>query len=546
MIASDPAVCWELPTEWRSSLLNSDGQFRLNEWLSNRSATIVKQAPHRVIYRIRIPQLDFYLKEYKAVGMRGRLRELIRPIKARAEFEKANHLLELGIAVPPAIGWGFMGPRWSPSASFLLSETVQNAVPLTEYLKQRLNVDERQTIAKSLGLFVARLHAAGAIHRDFHPANLLFREDSAGTPEFFLIDLHEVRLSNKSSWRNRRENLVTLNRWFILRTSRPDRLRFWRAYESSVSLPDLPIARPADIEISTVKSNARFWITREKRFGQSSRHVKSFDLKSRFGLSINNLNDELVTLFKDNPDQCLHRHDARILKDGGASTVASINVYGSSMILKRFNIRYWRDPIKNGLRKSAALRSWLFGHGLSDAGLPTARPLALMHRRQFGMPATGYLLTEELPNVVDLRAFADRIVELPDAARQQMLRDRIETVGRCLREFHLRHFGNRDLKAANLLTPTAGHDHRVWFVDLVGVQWRRCVGQKPRTRDLSRLLASFFNHPVLTRSDKLRFLRSYLNWNLHGKTGWKCWWRELSELAQAKVARNQRIGRPLT
>jgi len=32
---------------------------------------------------------------------------------------------------------------------------------------------------------------------------------------------------------------------------------------------------------------------------------------------------------------------------------------------------------------------------------------------------------------------------------------------------------------------------------------------------------------------------------LHGKTGWKEWWRDIERATQAKVERNRRTGRPL-
>jgi hypothetical protein len=66
-----------------------------------------------------------------------------------------------------------------------------------------------------------------------------------------------------------------------------------------------------------------------------------------------------------------------------------------------------------------------------------------------------------------------------------------------------------------------------------------------RVQNLTRLHASFHNHPDLTRTDKLRFLRVYLAWGLRGKGGWKRWWRQIEEATRAKVRRNLRNGRPL-
>ncbi len=79
----------------------------------------------------------------------------------------------------------------------------------------------------------------------------------------------------------------------------------------------------------------------------------------------------------------------------------------------------------------------------------------------------------------------------------------------------------------------------------MGVQVRGKLGQQRKVRNLARLHASFHDHPAITRTDKLRFLRVYLNWGLKGKAGWKEWWRAIEQETRAKVLRNQRQGRPL-
>ena len=72
------------------------------------------------------------------------------------------------------------------------------------------------------------------------------------------------------------------------------------------------------------------------------------------------------------------------------------------------------------------------------------------------------------------------------------------------------------------LTPS-----RVWLIDLVGVQRIRRLRRRRKVQNLARLHASFLGDPTLGRTDKLRFLRIYLAWGLHGRAGWKSWWHEI-------------------
>jgi hypothetical protein len=115
---------------------------------------------------------------------------------------------------------------------------------------------------------------------------------------------------------------------------------------------------------------------------------------------------------------------------------------------------------------------------------------------------------------------------------------------------HQRRLSHRDLKAANLLVGgvsslALGGETPVWLIDLVGVRRPMKLRRPRRVQNLARLNTSFLNHPALTRSDRLRFLRVYLRWGLRGRVGWKRWWRQIEEATASKVRHNLRSGRPL-
>lgn len=527
MNAGDPEIRWHLPPELAAVLLNN-GALRLKEWLPSGKATVIKDAAHRTIYRIQFDRFDFYVKQYRAVGLRNRLREVMRSTKAKSEFDRAAALTGRGIAVPRPLCWGILGNRFAPQASFLISETVNDARHLTEVLTD-LTPTRRHQLSTALGQYLATLHAAGVIHHDLHPGNILVRWPPGGEPQFILIDLHEVHLGRPLSWRQRRENLCVFNRYFILRASRTDRLRFWRAYVQGAAKPDHPDATPTKLEEASAQSNLSFWIAREKKYLAESRLVR----QAACGLAARKFPEESITQLTENINHWFDPTQSRQLKTGGASTVA-ITPFG---VLKRFNVRSSIAKWKNLLRRSPATRSWTFANALIDAGLPTPTPLAYLH----GPGGEEYLLTEELTNLIDLREFVDR----RQSISTHHWRERIHTVARTLRQFHDRHFGHRDLKASNLLTPADPTDHRIWFIDLVGVSRRRRVSRKVRINDLSRLLASFLNHSGSTHGDRLRFLIAYFGAANHGKAGWRRWWRELAQAAQVKVDRTKRRGRPL-
>lgn len=543
MKAADPSVVWRLPMPLRERLIGPSG-LRLPEWLADGRASVIKDAAHRTIYRVVLDGLDFYLKEYRAVGLRGRFREFCRPIKAKIEFKRGLPAA-LGVPAPKPLGWGVLGSRLAPTASFLITETVAAAQPLLHLLTGPLPAQTRQRLAVALGEFLARLHGAGVVHRDLHPGNMLARSGPTGNPELFLIDLHQVRVGTPSPWSVRRTNLIVFNRYFILRATRADRLRFWRAYAAQAgdAVPDLPSATPQALDEATWRSNARFWAARDRRPVSANRLFGPVDFGRYRGHAVREDDPTPLAKLLTDPEAVLASPTATALKDGQTSKVVELALPdGRRVVLKRFNKRLFVDAIKNALRPSSALRSWVLGHGLIDSMMPTAKPLAVVHRYRLGLPAEGYLLAEKIAGVVDLREFVDG---LPDRDRRHVLRARVDAVARLLREFHRRSLGHRDLKAPNLLTPADPQDHRAWFVDLVGVRRRTRSSRACRARDLGRLSASFHNCPELTRTDKLRFLRTYLNWPLRGKWGWQRWWCEIAAFTEAKVTRNARRGRPV-
>lgn len=531
-LVGEPAVVWHLSPSLPSPL--NQGPLPMEAWLRDGHATVVKESPYRTVYRLRVGGVDCHLKEYRATGIRNRTRELLRPIKARSEFAKAADLVLRGIPVPEPLGWGVLGHPWWPVASFVLVRTVSDAEHLT-LASRELSPARRQALAATLGQFFAHLHGAGITHHDIHPGNILVRWEG-DRPALTLLDLHEVRLGRPLSASRRGTNMAVFNRYFMLRSTRQDRLRFWRACIAAApdTVRDQPALTPASLERETLSSNRVLWRSRLGKYVGSSRLVVPVAGRTASGWAVAELPSDVLHRLGDDPDGMM-RH--RYLKAGGRSTVVA-TPWG---VLKRFNIRRPVDRWKNWLRRSPELHAWIIGHALCDAGLPTARPLAVASVAQ----ATGYLLTEELPDVVDLRAFVDSCQSLPAQQRLRVLRERAVPVARALRALHDRGFGHRDLKAGNLLTPAAFHDHRIWFVDMAGVRHRKRNSRAHRVRDLSRLLASFLGLPSVTPGLRLRFLLAYRGTGIGGKAGWRRWWRELGDSGYRIVADIRRRGRPV-
>lgn len=569
--ATTRRFCWQVPEVYRDQLLSAEG-LRLSEWLRDGSARIVKHGPHRTVYRVAIPGLDFYLKHYRLFDARSWLRQCFRPAKARIEYDRALAVQAREVPTAAPLGIGESSFRAGPGESFLLTHTLPYTEPLSRFLEailpalsRQCQSQVRQSLCIALARLLARMHDAGITHHDLHAGNILVRLAGDALPELFLIDLHSVSLGPPLNWTRTRANLIALNGWFIMRAERSERLRFWREYHRLRS-PRLTFSRSEDelareLEEATWESNLSFWERRDGRCLKSNRYYRPVRSGCFVGHSVRELDLESISAILRDPDSVFQLPGAVLLKNSPSSTVAELEIaVGAAtwrVIFKRFRVTQFFDPLLSVIRRTSAERSWTHGQGLRERGLPTARTLLVLQRRRFGMCHEGYLLTEKVPDALDLRTFADRMAALPEVERRSLLRGHLEQIARLVGELHRRGLSQRDLKAANILMspercpwtllPPAQPPlpHEPWLIDLVGISRHRRLSRRRRIQNLSRLLASFWQHRLLTRADKLRFLRTYLQWGLFGRGEWKAWWQAVDAATRAKVEKNLRSGRPL-
>src|SRR5262249_47426542 len=311
----DPTVRWQVVPEFRETLLGPNG-LRLQEWLQNGQARIVKHGSHRTVYQVVLPQLSFYLKHYPVPDLRAWFRQLVRPAKARSEFGNALEIARRGVPTFTPLALGEKQARFGPGASFLITRALENTLPLNTFLEETwpaLPIKRRtplgQRLTTTLANLLARMHDFGIWHYDLHAGNLLIRLDPNDCPELFLIDLWAVTLRPRLDWPTSRDNLIMLNRWFSLRASRSERLRFWHAYcqARTTAWPGLSVSRSRlpsgtlidtnegpgrhagptaaglrklhlelarDLEFRTVESNVDFWQRRDRRCLESNRSYR--------------------------------------------------------------------------------------------------------------------------------------------------------------------------------------------------------------------------------------------------------------------------------
>src|SRR6516164_6617638 len=147
---------WSLSPELQHTLLDDAG-LRLPEWLRGGQAHVVKQGPHRIVYRIELPGLCFYLKHNLVPDAQAWMRQLVRPSKARQEYESALAVAARGVPTVSPLALGEQHALRG-GESYLITRGLRGCQPLNVFLARTLSrlpsprrTRVRQRLADELG-----------------------------------------------------------------------------------------------------------------------------------------------------------------------------------------------------------------------------------------------------------------------------------------------------------------------------------------------------------------------------------------------------------
>ena len=174
-------VGWWSRDGWGDVLLGAEG-LRLDEWREQGRLTTIKSGPHRVVYRVDLPQGTIYVKHFLVPDWRATLRQWVRRGKGRNEGKRSQHLASIGVPTITPVALGERRKRKFLFENYLVTLAISSAIPLDEFVERHLperpepiRSQIRQKLAKAMAVMTARLHEAGLLHQDFHPGNIMVR-----------------------------------------------------------------------------------------------------------------------------------------------------------------------------------------------------------------------------------------------------------------------------------------------------------------------------------------------------------------------------------
>ena len=426
------------------------------------------------------------------------------------QWETARAVRARGIALRRPIAIGCRKSMGIIREAYLIIETIPGAMPLGDFLDRHgprpdfINLLEGSDLTDMFTAFAAQLRKICLMSVDFHLGDVLVLVAADGIPRLYLADMSKVELKPPGTGRARYDNLRMLDAVLWGRAPSRAQLLFMRMYLRR--LADLCAVVPRMIRgLADMPGEPAFSL----RYCRENADIKKIASGDMHGYMKRGEHETALLKLLEAPDGLFTRTGAVILKN--SRTTAALVLQAPELpwpvYLRRSNPKGLFFGIKYVLRRSRARRAWQTACELRSRHVPTPEPLAFLERRRFGLLKSSYYVTQALPAADSLDHFVEqRFSEWrPDEKRAFIRR-----LAGQLKNAHRQGMLHGDLKAKNILV--AANDsgaEKIRFIDLDAVRLQHAASLSERCRDLARLNCSFLNTTLVSRTQRLLFLKCY-------------------------------------
>ena len=446
------------------------------------------------------------VKVFKRSDIGSKIKSFFRPSRSGKEWKIGHKLSKRSLSTPPLVASGTSRKFGLLQKDYIISREIIGAKPLNVWIEENIHRKsisylEKKEIIHAFALFVRLVHDKGIYPSDFHQGNVLIKIEKDRPPEFYLIDLHSIRIKRKLRLNHRIKNLVQLNDFQISTT---DRLRFLKSYLSGKGIKGIPVKTFAKrIGKKSLKDWNRLWAKRKRKNLKPNKFAKIFEINSWVGM-IQNDTDFFQTFQKINFSA--QESGVKNIKNTPSVAVKELALTQSNesrcFIIKKYLQIGWVDKIKAVVRTSRAKRCWINAHNLLMRGISTPRPIAFAEKKRLGRVRESFFMSEKLPGAQASDLF------LADPSKRSFLKQEfLFNLARQVRWMHQTNICHGDLKASNILVVLHEQRPGIFFVDLDGVKVCNSIRIKDIAKDLSRMKAAFSD--ILAQSQMEYFFRVY-------------------------------------
>ena len=176
----------------------------------------------------------------------------------------------------------------------------------------------------------------------------------------------------------------------------------------------------------------------------------------------------------------------KTIKSGNTCTVATAQISDATIVIKRYNIKSVWHGLSRALRPSRAAISWANAHRLQLLGIATAKPVALLEARRFGLRGRAYILSEyiDAPDVAQYFAQTQNNTERAEA---------VKNIVTLFYKLYLLQISHGDMKSTNIKMQGS----QPVLIDLDSMHQHAFINQAAHARDLQRFMRNWQNDNAL-------------------------------------------------
>ena len=222
-----------------------------------------------------------------------------------------------------------------------------------------------------------------------------------------------------------------------------------------------------------------------------------------------------VALLAD-ADRLFDGPGCEIIKDQRKIKVARVQIKlggeARPLYLKRYNAFSWRVLFGSLFRDSGAVRALRGAAVLLEARIATAKPVAVVERRSWGMVTKSFFFTEAIERGKTVDAYwRDDLSGLEGQNGFRRRRGFLRALASLFKSLHGQDIYHGDLKDANILVvpSTDARADCFFLLDLEGIRRYRRLSDRRRIKNLVQLNRTLGRH--VRRTEKLYFLARYMS-----------------------------------
>ncbi|HEX6436385.1 MAG TPA: lipopolysaccharide kinase InaA family protein [Candidatus Binatia bacterium] len=255
-----------------------------------------------------------------------------------------------------------------------------------------------------------------------------------------------------------------------------------------------------------------------------------------------NFNTPPITELIWDPDRFFSDTRCVVVKDQRKIKVGRVAVEVSGALhrifIKRYNAFSWRARLLSIFTQSGGFRSLQGTAILRNAGFATAKPIAAVESRRCGVVSKSFYLSEEIADGKTADSYWREDLTIAQPYRFRHRRRFISGLALTFQALHRQGIYHNDLKDANIIVVPEENGELFYLLDLEGTRRYSDLILRRRIKNIVQLNDTLGR--LLRRSEKMYFLKVYLDSSFGSKPARRRWISAVLEQSRQRDRRSRR------